>query len=125
MKNEKLKVKILKDAKKDYFRKSKMEGLGNIEVQHPRFHAKGEFMGTKIDFREASSHSNLEVIFPEVKGMVPPNRKEYGMDFPTIDGKLAIVRFKMDTKGDRVITSIDILGGGIKHKGGKTNGDQK
>lgn len=129
LRNEKLKIKILKDAKKDFVRKSKVKGLGGINVQHSRFHATGEFLGAKLDFREASSHSNLEVSFPEIKGMVPPNRKEYGSDFTTADGKLMIMRFKMDTKGDRVITSIDVLGGsagdGAKSKGGKTNGNKK
>ncbi len=129
LKNEKLKIKILKDSKKDFTRKSKMKGLGDIKVQHSRFHATGEFLGAKLDFREASSHSNLEVSFPEAKGMVPPNRKEYGSDFTTADGKLMIMRFKMDTKGDRVVTSIDVLGGsagdGTKSKGGKKNGNKK
>lgn len=126
LKNEKLKIKILKDSKKDFSRKSKLKGLGDIKVQHSRFHAKGEFLGAKLDFREAHSHSNLEVSFPETKGMLPANRKEYGSDFTTADGKLMIMRFKMDTRGERVVTSIDILGGdGTKSKGGKNGRNKK
>ena len=124
MKKEKLKIKIIKDSEKDYVRKSKVKGLGDIKVQHSRFHAKGEFMESKLEFHESEYHSNLEVSFDEVKGMVPPNRREYGTDFPTADGKLLIMRFKLDTRGERVITSFEIIGG-TKLKGGKINGKPK
>ena len=110
-KNKELEIKIIKNAKNDFTRKSKLAGLGDIKVLHSRFKAKGSFLGIKLRFTESKYTSRATMSFGDGKGMVPANRKEYGTDFVTADGKLAIMRFKMNSKGERVITEFEVLGG--------------
>lgn len=109
--NEKLKIKIVKNAKKDFTKPSKVKGLEKIGILYSRFKAVGEFLGIKLEFSEAAHGSRASMNFGDGKGIVPANRKEYGTDFITADGKLAIMRFKLDSKGKRIITKFEVLGG--------------
>ena len=119
MANKKLSIKILKDSEKDYVKKSKK--LKGISILHSRFKAKGKFLGIELEFDESESHSSMAVGFKEV---VPINRTEYGTDFVTSDGKLIILRYKMNSKGKMIVTSFEIIGG-TKSKGGRKNGNKK
>ena len=109
--NEKLKIKIVKNAKKDCTRPSKIKGLGKIGILYSRFKAIGSFLGIKLEFSEGESYSRCSMNFGDGKGIVPANRKEYGTDFITADGKLAIMRFKLDSKGKQIITEFEVIGG--------------
>lgn len=101
---EKLKVTILKDSKKDFTRKGK-SGFG---VYYPKFRAKAEFYGTEIEFADYDSHKGIGMEFKELCKL-PKNRQEYGQDFMTANGQLMIMIFKLDSKGKQVITSIEII----------------
>jgi len=106
IKNKKLRLKILKDSKKDFVKKSK---FGDIGILYSRFKAKGSFLGTKLRFTEGESYSKISMDFGN--GKFPANRREYGHDFITADGKLIIMKFKLDSKNRQVITEFEVFGG--------------
>ena len=106
---KKLDIKIQKDSKKDFTRKIKKGTLKGCGVLYSRFNAKGNFLDKKLEFNEAESHSRMSVEFPQLHKLLK-KRLEYGMDFPTSNGDLLILKHKLDTKGRPIITSIELIG---------------
>lgn len=102
---EKLKVTILKDSKKDFSRKSKKN---KWSVYYPKFNAKVEFFGVELEFSDYDSHKRIGMDFKELC-KIPKNRHEYGQDFMTSDGRLMIMRFKLDNRGKQVITRLEVI----------------
>ena len=110
---EKLKIKIQKDCKKAFTRKIKTGTLKGCGVLYPRFEAKGKFLDKKLEFNEAENYSRIDIEFPQLHKLLK-KRIEYGMDFQTSNGDMLILKHKLDTKGNPIITSIEILGGSAK-----------
>ena len=102
-KNDKLKIKIEKDAKKDFTKKSK----DGMNILYPKFNAKVEFDKVKMEFSDYDSHKRISMDFAESFRKLPANRVEYGEDFSTADGRMLILRYKLDNRGNQVITSVE------------------
>lgn len=116
--NKKLNIKIKKDLKKDNRRKSKEFG---VTISYPRFKAEGNFLDKKLEFSEDHFSSRLSVKFKEsIK--IPKNRREYGEDFVSSDGSLILLRFKLNNKGQKIITEFECFGGSSDASRGKNDG---
>lgn len=107
---KKLNIKTIKDSKKDFTRTIKEGSLKGCGVLHPRFKAEGNFLDKKLEFSEAESYSMMNMKFPELHKLLK-KRIEYGMDFQTSNGDMLILKHKLDTKGNPIITSIELIGG--------------
>ena len=102
-----MEIKIIKNSKKDFTRKDKKLG---INVLYPKFEAKTKFKNVDFEFSEDDYSSRSSITFKDK--ITPKNRLEYGEDFVTSDGKLLILRHKLDNKGRMIITEIEIFGKG-------------
>lgn len=100
-----MKLKILKNSKKDYVRKDEK----GHNILYPKFKAKTEFEQMKLNFSRYDFHSRCSIEFGDTIFKIPKNRNPYGMDFVASDGSLILLRYKYSGKGEPIIDEIEII----------------